>query len=95
MTAHAADAARGFIGKMGGVDHGARIGPLVEQALARHAGECGILIGEEGRVGPYQLHRMVYDVAGKSGLQAATLRVDDDAAGRRGSGSLDPPWHRP
>jgi len=53
MIAHAADAARRLIGKMGGVDHGARIGPLVEQALACHAGEGGVLIGKEGCVGPY------------------------------------------
>ena len=32
----------------------------------------------------------MYGIAGKSGLQAATLRVDDDAAGRVSGGILKP-----
>ena len=73
---------RGLIGKVGGIDYGAGIGPLVEQALTCHAGEGGVLVGEEGRVRPYELDRVVHDIAGEGGLLAAALGIDDDAAGR-------------
>src|SRR5580698_2866716 len=44
---------RRLIRKVGGIDYGAGISPLVEQPLARYAGEGGVLVGKEGRVRPY------------------------------------------
>src|ERR1700732_2010982 len=78
-TAHTAG---GRIREMRGIQNGVIVHALREQALARGAVCGGILVGEERNVRPYELNRVVNDVAHEHRPRSAALGVHDDAAGR-------------
>src|ERR1700722_3906350 len=74
-------AAGGWIGKMRGIEHGAVVRALREQALSGGAGFGGLLVGEERDIGPYELDRMVNDIAHERRPRTVALGIHDDAAG--------------